>query len=138
MLKAIHALYGYETWRLTKWDEAKPDTFLHKCLRRLLEIYWPLKVSNEEVRRRSRTCTISELIRKWRCRWIGHVLRMNNQQNPRIALTWAPEGKRTRGRSKVTWRRTVEGEMQKMGFSHPERSCYRCKRQSVPTFPEET
>ena len=42
---------------------------------------------------------------------------MNNQQNPRIALTWAPDGKRTRGRPEVTWRRTVEDEGQKMGFA---------------------
>ena len=93
---------------MTKRDEAKLDTFLHKRLRRLLKIYWPMKVSNEEVRRRARTYTISEQIRRWRWRWIGHVLRMNNQQNPRIALTWAPEGKRSRGRPKVTWRRTVD------------------------------
>ena len=40
----------------------------------------------------------------------------DNQQNPHIALTWAPEGKRTRGwgQLKVTWRRTVEKERQKM------------------------
>ena len=44
-------LYGCETWRMTKRDEAKLDTFLHKCLRRLLKIYWPMKVSNEEVGR---------------------------------------------------------------------------------------
>ena len=29
---------------------------------------------------------------------------------PRIASTWAPEGKRSRGRPKETWRGTVEGE----------------------------
>ena len=105
---------------MTKRDEVKLNTFLHKCLRRLLKIYWPMKVSNEEVRRQARTCTISEQIRRRRWRWIGHVLHMNNQQNPRIALTWAPGGKRTRGRPKVTWRRTVERE----------RSCHCCKRQS--------
>ena len=27
-------LYGCETWRMTRRDEAKLDTFLHKCLRR--------------------------------------------------------------------------------------------------------
>ena len=111
-------LYGWETWRMTKRDEVKLDTFLHKCLRRLLKIYWPMKVSNDEVRRRARTCTISEQIRRRRWRWIGHVLRMNNQSNPRIALTWAPERKRTRGRPKVTWRRTAERERQKMGFAN--------------------
>ena len=98
-------LYGCDSWIMTKRDEAKLDTFLHKCLRRILRIYWPMRVSNEEVRRRARTCTISA---RWR--WIGHVLRMDRHQNPRIALTWAPGGKRSRGRPKETWRRTVEGQ----------------------------
>ena len=92
-------LYGCETWRMTKRDEAKLDTFLHKCLRRILRIYLPMRVSNEEVRRRARTCTISEQIRRRRWCWIGHVLRMDHHQNPGSALTWAPEGKRSRGRS---------------------------------------
>ena len=35
---------------------------------------------------------------------------MYHHQNPCIALTWAPEGKRSRGRPKETWRRTVEGD----------------------------
>ena len=30
---------------------------------------------------------------------------------------WAPEGKRKRGRSKETWRRTVEKERKKLGFN---------------------
>ena len=38
--------------------------FQHKCLRRLLKIYWPMRVSNEEVHRRANTETISELIRE--------------------------------------------------------------------------
>ena len=110
-------LYGCEIWRMTKRDEAKLDTFLHKCLRRILRIYWPMRVTNEEVRKQARTCTISEQIRRRRWCWIGHVLRMDHHQNPRIALTWAPEGKRRRGRPRETWRRTVEGERLKMGFA---------------------
>ena len=35
---------------------------------------------------------------------------------PRTALTWAPEGKRKRGRPRETWRRTVEKERCQMGF----------------------
>jgi len=31
-------------------DEAKLYTFLHKCLRRLLKIYLPMRVTNEEGR----------------------------------------------------------------------------------------
>lgn len=102
-------LYGCESWRMTEGDETKFDTFQHKCLRRLLKIYWPMRVSNEEVRRRTNTETIRELVRKRRWKLTGHVLRMDNSCLPRISLrTWTPEGKRKRGRLKETWRRTVE------------------------------
>ena len=102
-------LYGCESWRMTKGDEAKLDTFQHKCLRRLLKIYWPMRVSNEEVPRRANTETISELVRKRRWTWIGHVLRMDNSCLPRVALKRAPEGKRKRGdpkkRGEGLWRK---------------------------------
>ena len=45
------------------------------------------------------------------------MLRMDNSCLPRVALTWAPEGKRKRGRPKETWRRTVEKERMAMGFN---------------------
>jgi len=38
-------------------------------------------------------------------------------RNPRVALSWVPEGKSNRGRSKERWRRFGVGERQKMGFS---------------------
>ena len=57
-----------------------------------------MHVPNEEVRRRANTETTSELVRKRRWTWIGHALRMDNSCFPRVALTWAPEGKRKRGR----------------------------------------
>ena len=36
-------LYGCETWRMTKRDATKLDVFLHKSLRRLMKMYWPIK-----------------------------------------------------------------------------------------------
>ena len=74
-------------------------------------------VSNEEVRRMVNTETISKLVMKRRWKWIGHVLRMDNSCLPRVALVWAPEGKRTRGRPKETWRTPVEKERMAMGFN---------------------
>ena len=35
-------LYGFQSWRMTKGYEAKLDAFQHKCLCRLLKIYWPM------------------------------------------------------------------------------------------------
>ena len=42
-------LYRCETWHMTKRDAAKLDVFLHKSLRRIMKIYWPMKTSNEEI-----------------------------------------------------------------------------------------
>ena len=67
-------LYSCETWKMTKGDEQMLDTFLHKCLRRILRIYWPQRVRNETVRERAGMEEISTIIRRRRWRWIGHVL----------------------------------------------------------------
>jgi len=109
-------LYRCESWRMTKGDEAKLNTFQHKCLSRLLEIYWPMRVSNEKVRKRANMETISEEVKRRRWTWIGHVLRMDNSSLPRVALTWAPERKRKRRRPREIWRRTVEKEQMTMGL----------------------
>ena len=93
-------LYSSETWKITKGDEKLLDTFQHKCLRKILRIYWPMKISNEEVRKTAGVAKISSLIKKRRWQWIGHVIRMDANYHPRIALSWTPEGKRKRGRPK--------------------------------------
>ena len=46
-------LYSCETWRMTKRDGTKLDIFLHKSLGRLMKIYWPMKISNEEIRKQA-------------------------------------------------------------------------------------
>ena len=96
---------------MTQTDEKKLDAFLHKSLRRILKIYWPMHVTNEEIRRRTGMETISRQVARGRWAWLGHILRMDNNSHPRTALTWVPEGKRKRGRPRETWRRTVEREL---------------------------
>ena len=49
-----------------------------------------------------------ELLDRWRM--IEHILRQDQNNNCNIAITWAPEEKRRRGRPKATWKRTVEKE----------------------------
>ena len=95
----------------------KLDVFLHKSLRRLMRNYWPMKISNEEIRNRANISTISEQIFWRRWKFIGHVLRMDPNKHPKTALMWAPEGIRSRGRPKETWRRTAERERTALGFN---------------------
>lgn len=110
-------LYGSETWKMTKNDESLVDTFLHKSLRRMLKIYWPQKVTNEEVRSRAGIEKVSDTIKRRRWKWLGHVLRMGNTRHAKIAISWTPDGRRKRGRPKETWRRTIERERKDLGFS---------------------
>ena len=109
-------LCGCETWRMTKADANRLDTFLHRCLRKILKVHWPMRVSNDEIRRRAGIEKISMQVRHRRWRWIGHVLRMPPDRNLHVALTWSPSGKRKRGRVRETWWRTVERECAEMKF----------------------
>lgn len=39
-------LYGSETWRMTEKTVSELQTFVNRCLRRILGIYWPVTISN--------------------------------------------------------------------------------------------
>ena len=58
---------------------------------------------------------LSEEVKLRRWKMIGHI-RQDHNNDCNIALTWAPEGKRRKGRPKTTWRRTVEKERQEGGW----------------------
>ena len=73
------------------------------------------KISNVELLRICEQEIMANILIKRRWRWIGHVLRRDKDDNARIALYWTPEGKRKRGRPKITWHRTVMEELRAMG-----------------------
>ena len=110
-------LYGAESWKITKTISNKLEVFQRKCLRRILRIFWPNTISNEDLYARTLTIPITQEIQRRRWRWIGHVLRRPPTAIPKVALRWTPAGKRSRGRPKETWRRTVEAEMKQQSWS---------------------
>ena len=59
---------------MIKSDETKLNVFLHKFLRRILKIYWPMKVTNEEIRFKTNMEEITQQIKRRRWKLIGHVL----------------------------------------------------------------
>ena len=109
--------YGCETWKINDSDNKKLDTFQFKCLRRILNVRWPYIISNNDILRITKIKTISDEVKERRWKWIGHVLRKDdNCHCMTLALTWAPEGRRKVGRPKTTWRRTVEKERNALGW----------------------
>ena len=104
-------LYGAETWRMTKATLQKIQTFYNTCLRRIFNIRWPDRISNEELWMRAGQEPMEVQIRQRKWRWIGHTLRKSPSSITRQALTWNPQGKRKRGRPRNTWRRDSESEL---------------------------
>jgi hypothetical protein len=103
-------LYGSETWKEAKTTTSKLQTFVNRCLRRILNIHRPEVISNEELWRRTEETGISMEIKRWKWNWIGHTLREGNETIERETLDWNPRGKQKRGRPKKRWRRSVNNE----------------------------
>ena len=102
-----------ETWKISKTDERKLNTFgfQYQCLRRILRIRWQQRMTNRRVAEMAEEINdISSEVRRKRWNWLGHVLRREGENDCMTALGWTPEGRRARGRPKTTWRRTVEKE----------------------------
>ena len=109
-------LYGAETWRMTKATLNKIQTFINSCLRQILKIRWPEKLSNKTLWERTNQSLVEEDITRRRWGWLGHTLRKPATNITHQALTWNPQGKRNRGRPKNTWRRDLQKDVQATGM----------------------
>jgi len=91
----------------------KLQSFINKCLRRILKISWTDMVTNEMLWERAGEEPIENQILRRKWRWIGHTLRKLADSFTRQVLCWNLQGKRKRGRPRNSWRRGVESEMRK-------------------------
>ncbi|XP_071141986.1 uncharacterized protein [Mytilus edulis] len=102
---------------MTEKDINRLSSFHNTCLRRIMKIYWPNKITNEDLHKKTKSQDIETTLLQKRWRWLGHVLRKPQGDMTNVALRWTPEGKRKRGRPKTTWRRTIETEMKERGYT---------------------
>ena len=105
--------YGLETWRSTKLLTKKLQTFINKCLRKILNVRWPEVISNEDLWERTQQCRIEESIKRRQWKQIRHTLRKPENNITHSALEWNHQGSRRRGRPKQSWRRSVKDELAK-------------------------
>jgi len=88
------------------------DRFQRRCLRNFFGIFWPDKITNKDLYKKVGLTPVSDMITDRHWEWLGCVLRRpenTNNAEPKVSLTWSPEGRR-RDRPKTTWRRSVESE----------------------------
>ena len=111
-------LYGSECWRMTDKKKTSTDSSFHNtCLRKIMKIFWPNKISNKDLHNITNTKDMETLLIQKRWRWLCHVLRKPSEDMTKVALRWTPEGKRKRGRPKTTWRCTIENEIKEIGYT---------------------
>ena len=106
-------LYASETWKISVKIKKKLDAFQQKCLRRILGVTYRDRVTNDEIYRRTATRPFSQIIETRRMKYAGHVIRMTPERDQKIALNWRPEGRRGRGRPRLTWRRTFKQDLER-------------------------
>ena len=94
--------YGSEMWTLRKAEVRKINAFEMWCYRRILNISWTERKTNEWVLRKlKRRRCLMDSIGKAKCRYLGHSMRRNGVL-ARI-LMGKIEGRRTRGRQRQLW-----------------------------------
>jgi len=66
-------------------------------------------------------CKLEVLLAKRRLRWLGHVLRIDDNRISKQALNWSPVyGKIKRGRPRKNWKATVLDDLRKLNMDWDE------------------
>ena len=90
-------LYGSDCWKRTAKLAHKLETFQNRCLRKILGVFWPNTITNEELHRKTDATSLATQIKKRRWRWLGHVCRMSPGALPKTLdsrwekETWSPK-----------------------------------------------
>jgi hypothetical protein len=90
-------LYAFETWKTANQITRRLQTFIDKCLRRIMNIKWTDKITNEELWRITKQKPIEIQIKRRKWNWIGHALHKEAEAIKKTALVWNPQGYRRRG-----------------------------------------
>jgi hypothetical protein len=87
-----------------------------KCLRIILGITKHDHLHNHTIRQKTEQPEIIELIRRSRLRWLGHVMRMQNDRLPPKLLFAQADGKRPRGRPQNAWKNLIIEDLASRGM----------------------
>ena len=127
-------LYGAaESWALTAAQTRRLDAFHTTCLRRLLGTRRREGgISNREVYAATGMQPLSNLLRKHRLRWLGHMGRMPDSAGVKQLLfatstagrqvSAAGIQRRVVGRPGMAWNRVVQEDLAAVGQAHTERA----------------
>jgi len=105
-------MYGCECWTITPSMQKKLESVEMWFIRRMLKISWVEHQSNEEVLRKAKTeRSLIKTIRERQMKFMGHIMRKEGLEN--LTLTGRIEGRRGRGRQRITFLGSLKDYVEK-------------------------
>ena len=97
------ATYGCESWTIKKAECRRIDAFELWCWRRLLQVPWTARRSNQSILREiSHGCSLEGLMLKLKLQYFGHLTRRAASSEKTLMLGKI-EGRRRRGQQRMRW-----------------------------------
>ena len=75
-------MYASEYWKLNQQLEKRVLGSENICLRRILKINWHQTIANREIRLKTNQSMVTEVMKKRRWKYLGHVLSMPTDRLP--------------------------------------------------------
>ena len=114
-------LYGAQSSPLSVTQMKQLEAAHHNFQRRLLGITWRDKVRNEDIRKKTGSRKLEDMIKERRLRWLGHVWRMDNSRTARQATNWKLRGyKRKPGRPRKNRVDVIKRDLRQMDLTWEE------------------
>ena len=106
-------MYGSESWTMTTRDRSRIQASEMKTLRTIVHKTRRYRVRNVDVRGAVGVGPMMNKIEMGQLRWLGHLMRMDEDRIARRRWDWTPDGRRSRGRPRKRWRDGIEDVLAK-------------------------
>jgi hypothetical protein len=109
-------VYGTETWALTV-ENQRLELVERQMLKRIYEGTLKDRINSKGLIQRLDVECVTDVIRRGRLRWYGHVMRKQNEDWVKKCISMEVAGKKLRGRPKLTWMDTVKSDLDRMDLT---------------------
>jgi hypothetical protein len=109
-------IYGSETWAMTSDQMKRLERAEMKMVRWMCGVTLAHRMKCADLRERLGIEPVSSVVGRSRLRWLGHVLRKNDDDWVKKVMSFEVEGSRGRGRPKIEWMNVVKMDMAQCGL----------------------
>ena len=104
-------VYGCESWTVKKAEHRRIDAFELWCWRRLLQVLWTAKRSNQSILKEiSPECSLEGLILKLKLQYFGYLMQRTDSSEKTLMLGKIEGGRRS-GWNRMIWLDAITGSM---------------------------